>query len=265
MTDDNRTFRRPVLKTIGAGIVGGALVTGTVSAEERDLPGDAITQAGGAPPALIPPGFFPTWGSDGTDDWELTDTGPTFHEADPGDHPPEKPYDLIIPTYDSRSPHFGQHDQIVDTPPGNQGTYNANWYAHNIYYNGGSDGESHPDYGKPYNGLKVMDDSGVWLFDWLVWALDENFEEFDPGPGPEPEITPGMLNDVSPNDGDYLTTITEVREADFADRTSDPTDVPAECYGGPPGFFAGFTFVCPVRPITENGGGNNGGGGGNNG
>ena len=244
--------RRTALKRIGAGLFGGAFLAGTAS---------ATAHPGGSPPPLIPPLWVPIWGSDGTDNWEITDTGPTGRDP-PGDDPPERPLDIIPPILAGevngyvrdpvRSPHFLVVDRIVDTPPKNRGRYNAKWYSHNNYYDGPDD----QYVGMPYTGINVMTNSGAVAKGFLE-LLAEISTDFPPLPE---FATP------DPNDGGYLNTISKVREAappdGFAGRTSDPNDIPDECYphsledlpfGLPDdkGLFVGFTFVYPLRPLIE--------------
>lgn len=197
--------RRTVLKVLGASAVGSWAVSGSVSADGNH---------GGKPP-VTPPAWAPTWGSDETDDWELTDTS--------GDVEREKtkPYYLLIPTGLGESPHFFGFDQVVDTPPKNRGTYNVNWHTHNVFY----DNPGHEHHGKHYNGKEVPTSSG------------------------QVTVTP---NDAGTRTGgdDYLNTVSQIKNADqngYANEVDEKSDIP------PAGsdVFVGFTFVCPVRPRNK--------------
>lgn len=215
LTDTNR---RTVLKTVGAGIVGGVAVTGTVSAGHTD---DHTPHR----PPQTPPGFFPTWGSDETDDWELTDTSGDRNE--PIDQS-VKAYYLIIPTRLGDSPHFFGFDQVVDTPPGNQGSYNANWHAHNVFY----DNPEHQHHGKHYNGS-------------MVWNPGSGFVS----------VSPNDANEGRTGADDFLNTVDQIQTADakgYANDVHHKDNIP----DGAPDIFVEFTFTCPVRPRKQSNGGN---------
>lgn len=97
----------------GTGLAGSALLSGTASADDFDHP-EPI------------PGSF-TWGSDGTDDWELLSTAAP-QGTDEASH---RPLYLIAPSGGEHSPHIGGLlDHVVDTPSNGGGTYSANWHVH---------------------------------------------------------------------------------------------------------------------------------------
>lgn len=223
----NRTYqpfrRRSVLKTIGGAVVGSAGLAGTAAAN----------QSQNARPPVVPPSFFTTWGSDETDDWELTDV--SGDRTEPIGNA-TKPYYVIIPTGLSESPHFFLHDQVVDTPRQNRGAYNANWHAHNVFY----DNVGHDHHGKPYNGKEVLTNP----HDFYLGFLD-----------PNQPFVPMDLQEVTPNDAqegrtggdDYLNTVSQIQHADangYALDVHDKADVPDAGFD----FFVEFTFTCPVRP-----------------
>lgn len=216
MRDRSASNRRTVLKTLGAGIIGSVAASGSVVAGHTDNHNPAR-------PPVTPPGFFPTWGTDETDNWELTDTSGDREEPIDG---AVKPYYLIIPTELGDSPHFFGFDQVVDTPRGNGGTYNANWHAHNVFY----DNPEHKHHGKHYNGKEVLTSTG------------------------QVKVTP---NDAGRRTGgdDYLNTVSQIKDADkngFANDVHHKDDVP----DAGSDVFVEFTFTCPVRPRNQNGGGN---------
>lgn len=98
--------RRTVLKTIGSGVVGVAALTGVASADH----GERTT--------------FGTWGSDGTDAWEMLDTG--HHPSNDAAH---EPLYLIAPSDGCQSPHFGGvADHVLETPGGGN-AYSAEWHV----------------------------------------------------------------------------------------------------------------------------------------
>ena len=107
VANGSRFNRRTILKMTGAGIVGGFAMTGKVTAEH----GERET--------------FGTWGSDGTDEWEMLDTG--HHPSDPEAH---EPIYIIAPSGGCQSPHFnGGLDHVVETPGGGS-SYSAEWHIH---------------------------------------------------------------------------------------------------------------------------------------
>lgn len=108
--------RRTALKTIGVGFVG------TVG-----LSGNAVAQ---------PPPTEPTWGSDGTDHWQLKDANaPT-----PSNHKSHRPLYGIAPANGAHSPHSPghgggpAHDHVVDTP-GSGKAFTANWHVYLLQEN----------------------------------------------------------------------------------------------------------------------------------
>lgn len=221
--------RRTVLKGIGAGVTGAAVFASTAAATESN---------NGRPPQ-VPPAFFTTWGSDETQNWELTDT--SGNREEPVDNA-TKPYYLLIPTEIGDSPHFFFHDQVVDTPRGNGGRYNANWHAHNVFY----DNTGHEHDGKPYNGSEILANPK----EFYGALLD-----------PETEFVPMDVEPVTPNDAqenrtggdDYLNTVRQIQDAasnGYANDVHHKEDVPDAGFD----FFVEFTFTCPVRP--RNGGDN---------
>lgn len=228
--------RRTVLKTLGAAAVGGVAMTGTASAE----------------PPFIPPVWAPTWGSDETDNWELADVSGDVERVE------TKPYTLI-PTTDigKGGPlgHFFGYDQVVDTPPQNKGAYNVNWHTHNVLYDGGGMHQN-----RPYNGKEVLTNSYE-----VVKGVFEFLSSGDGDALVAPELVEVSPNDVEENrtgGDDYLNTITQIEEADengYANVAEEPRNVPDSDGSGNSlfptdnGYFVGFTFVCPVRPIVDKG------------
>lgn len=251
--------RRTVLKTIGASIVGGSAITGTVSAHH-----DPHHDPGPQPP-FLPPIETPTWGSDETDDWLIKDvSGDEKRKA-------TEPYTLIPMTglSGSSSPHFPfHHDQVVPTPKQNHGGYNANWHTHNMFY----DNPSSPHHNRPYNGNEVLMNS----YEVVKAAFDFFLDQLDYTP-PVPDLQPVTTNEDSGEDA-YLNTNDQLAAADDTGNgfwTGKPSKVPKRAGPGTggdllfpteehattmdgtdftygdlfgKGFFVNFTFVCPVRP-----------------
>lgn len=233
--------RRTVLKGIGAGLVGSAALSGTASAK----------------PAATPPFWTPTWGSDESDDWEIVDAGRKTGEM-------TKPYTLIPMTGLSKSPHFvTAHDQVVDTPPQNKGTYNVNWHGHNVFYTGGGD-----HHNRPYNGKEVLTNS----YEVVKDTFDLFLGKHGPGAIASPRLVEPTPNDAPAGNDDYLNTISQIENASHARSEGDPANVPeksgsgdvlfptddpalqdgttyGEIFGA--GFFVAFKFVCPVRPTES--------------
>lgn len=110
------TNRRTVLKTIGASVAGGTVLTGTASADDFEYPGEQPRVAD------LPP-VFPTWGSDGTDHWEMLDPAAPQNT----DHESHRPLYHIAPSGGDHSPHFFVLDNVVDTPAVGGGDYSAVW------------------------------------------------------------------------------------------------------------------------------------------
>lgn len=216
MNDKHRPFqRRTVLKITGAGVVGGTVLTSSASAGHED---DHDPHR----PANTPPGWFTTWGSDETQNWELNDTSGDRDE--PVDES-TKPYYLITKTGLGDSPHFGDFDQVVDTPPGNRGSFNANWHAHNLFY----DNEGHEHDGKHYNGKQVLTGSG------------------------QVRVSPNDAEEGRTGWDEYLNTVDQIKEADqngYAMEVSDKNNVPDAGFD----FFVEFTFTCAVRPRNQGNG-----------
>ena len=127
----NHTNRRSVLKTIGIGVPGTTAVAGIGAVGTTAVTGVASADHGARE-------TVPTWGSDGTDEWEMLDTGYS-------DTPPvaTAPIYGIAPSGGEHSPHFDAapyHDAagpiwtdlVVDTPgcrPGEGGYYSAVWHV----------------------------------------------------------------------------------------------------------------------------------------
>lgn len=136
---ENVIDRRRVLKTAGAGILGGAVLTGTASADGKPLPRTA------------PDGrhIFATWGNH--EIWEITDAEPSVHfpekpdfeeprmiDSEGDDHAHEPLY-LIKPISGAEhSPHipapptfpgpFVGVDHTVPVPGGPDRQYSAQWH-----------------------------------------------------------------------------------------------------------------------------------------
>lgn len=116
------TDRRRVLKTIGAGALGAAVLSGTASAHE-----DGFGYPGNQPEVADLPPVFPSWGSDGTDHWEMLDPAAP-QDTNEQSH---RPFYHIAPSGGDHSPHlFGLLDNVVDTPSNGGGTYSAVWHVH---------------------------------------------------------------------------------------------------------------------------------------
>lgn len=111
------TNRRTVLKTIGAGVVGGTVLTGSAS-------GHPPKQNGQIP-------VFLTWGDHEV--WEMIDAEPPsrdrLQDAEGNDHA-HSPLYLIAPVPDSsHSPMFGFADQVVAVPGGpDANNFSAQWH-----------------------------------------------------------------------------------------------------------------------------------------
>lgn len=125
--------RRTALKAIGVGVVGGLGLSSKAAAQ--------------------PPPNEPTWGSDGTDHWQLADANnPT--PSDPESH---RPLYGIAPAMGAHSPHgthdIGPHDHVVDTP-GSGKAFTANWHVSILFdsdgnlSNGGFSGADPPTISK---------------------------------------------------------------------------------------------------------------------
>lgn len=121
------TNRRTVLKITGLGVVGGG----------------GFSSIAAAQPPETPPPNEPTWGSDGTDHWQLADTN---NPAD-SDHTAHRPLYGIAPANGDHSPHGthgpGPHDHVVDTP-GSQEPFTAEWHVSLLQENVGT--EENPDW-----------------------------------------------------------------------------------------------------------------------
>lgn len=121
MTPSNQT-RRTVLKTIGAGVVSGTILSGTASAHD-----DGFGYPGEQPEVADMPPVFPTWGSDGTDHHEMLDPAQP-QKSNENSH---RPFYHIAPSGGDHSPHlFGILDNVVDTPSSGGGKYSAMWHVH---------------------------------------------------------------------------------------------------------------------------------------
>lgn len=106
MSNKRHTGRRTVLKTLGAGVVGGVAMATSVSA-------DPPKQNGQIP-------VFLTWGDHEV--WEMIDAEPPsrdrYQDAEGNDHA-HAPLYLILPIPDSsHSPMFGPADQVIAVPGG---------------------------------------------------------------------------------------------------------------------------------------------------
>lgn len=125
--------RRTVLKAIGVGVVGGVGFSSNVVAQ----------------PMEKPPKDEPTWGSDGTDHWQLMDA----NSPTDSDHTAHRPLYGIAPAKGAHSPHgthgSGPHDHVVDTPA-SQEPFTAEWHVFVLkdkngeLSNGGFSGFSNP-------------------------------------------------------------------------------------------------------------------------
>lgn len=103
--------RRTALKLTGGGILGAV-----------GFSSNAVAQ---------PPPNLPTWGSDGTDHWQLMDT----NNPTPSDHTSHRPLYEIEPAGGAHSPHSPghegfdfPHDLVVDTPGAGK-SFTANWHV----------------------------------------------------------------------------------------------------------------------------------------
>lgn len=116
--------RRTVIKAIGAGFVGGAVMTGTASAhDDFGYPGDQPEEAD------LPP-VFPTWGSDATDHHEMLDPA----QPQNSNKNAHRPFYHIAPSGGDHSPHiFNIFDNVVDTPSSGGGRYSAVWHVHAVF------------------------------------------------------------------------------------------------------------------------------------
>ena len=129
-TDINR---RTVLKLTGAGLIGGIGLTGQAVAQTENTP----------EPPEKPPRDEATWGSDGTDHWQLIDgPGPK-----PSNEIAHRPLYSIASVNGAHSPHGthgpGPHDHVVDTP-GSQEPFTAEWHVYVLQKNVGT--EENPDW-----------------------------------------------------------------------------------------------------------------------
>lgn len=116
--------RRTVLKTVGAGIIEGTVMTGTASADD-----DGFGYPGNQPERADLPPVFPTWGSDGSDHWEMLDPA----QPQKSDQHAHRPFYHIAPSGGDHSPHlFGVFDNVVDTPSSGGGKYSAVWHVHAV-------------------------------------------------------------------------------------------------------------------------------------
>lgn len=151
--------RRAALKMIGAGIVGTVGVSGTTVAQ----------------PPTAPPPELPTWGSDGTDHWQLSDTN---HPTD-SDHTAHRPLYEIKPAGGAHSPHTEghpglelPHDLVVDTP-GSQEPYTAECHVYLLHDEDGNLTNG------PFWGFE--NPPTISKIDALVADPDEDFTLFDTG------------------------------------------------------------------------------------
>lgn len=107
-SNEPRINRRTALKVIGVGVVGGV-----------GFSGKAVAQ---------PPPDEPTWGSDGTDHWQLMDA----NNPTPSNHESHRPLYGIAPANGAHSEHgthtIGPHDHVVDTP-GSGKAFTAEWHV----------------------------------------------------------------------------------------------------------------------------------------
>lgn len=120
MTKQSETRRRTVLKTIGTGVVSGTMLSGTASAHD-----DGFGYPGDQPDVADMPPVFPTWGSDGTDHWEMLDPA----QPQNTNHKSHRPFYHIAPSGGDHSPHFFGFDNVVDTPGVGGGNYSAIWHV----------------------------------------------------------------------------------------------------------------------------------------
>lgn len=108
---------------------------------------------------------FGTWGSDGTDHWEMLDTG--HHPSNPRAH---EPIYVILASGGCQSPHFGGiADHVVDTPSGLNGHYSAEWHIHFVV-----DTTQNPPPEAPLPGMPVaFDNPTISKIDQEVAADDD--------------------------------------------------------------------------------------------
>lgn len=210
-TDANR---RTVLKTIGAGVAGSAVFTGSTSADGKPLPGE--TADGGH--------VFATWGDD--EIWEIFDAEPSVHfpeEPDfeeprtidsEGDDHAHEPLYLIKPIAGAEhSPHipapptfpgpFIGIDHTVPVPGGTDKQYSAQW---------------HPQF--------VVDANQPFIC--VAFC--------DPGAEKEPVFFPNIVN--QDQDGNDLTSSTTIENATNVTILPGPEE---------------SVFTCPVRPHNPGG------------
>lgn len=109
-----------VIKTIGAGIVGSVVLTGSASADGRQLPREA------------PDGrtVYATWGDD--EIWEIFDAEPPsrWQDSEGDDNAHEPLYFIKVVPGAAHSPHFpgAGIDHTVPVPGGTDKQYSAQWH-----------------------------------------------------------------------------------------------------------------------------------------
>jgi hypothetical protein len=116
MSKTRYTGRRTVLKTLGAGIVGGVAMVSPVNAHDPKNNGQILV--------------LPTWGDH--EIWELIDAEPPsrdrLQDAEGNDHAHVPIYLIKAIPGSSHSPMFPPADQVIPVPGGPAKEYSAQWH-----------------------------------------------------------------------------------------------------------------------------------------